>query len=125
MASILLRLPDHLHTLLISTVGFAIVHHLAAPEFARFLIGKKAWDALAVRERVGWCVVIQATAAVRADRRDLQAVARGVARTCVVDPPTRCELPAYPRARCGPRVRMGRTRWHALRCYERVSTSRS
>ncbi len=59
MAAILpLRLPDHLHTLLISTVGFAAVHHLAAPEFARFLLGKKAWDALGTRERVGWCVVI-------------------------------------------------------------------
>ncbi|KAN0129618.1 DUF887 domain containing protein [Lactarius tabidus] len=54
MTSILLRLPDHLHTLLISTVSFAVVHHLAAPEFARFLLGKKAWDALSVRERVGW-----------------------------------------------------------------------
>ncbi|KAH8995490.1 DUF887-domain-containing protein [Lactarius akahatsu] len=55
MAAILpLRLPDHLHTLLISTVGFAAVHHLAAPEFVRFLLGKKAWDALGTRERVGW-----------------------------------------------------------------------
>ncbi|KAF8263047.1 DUF887-domain-containing protein [Lactarius quietus] len=54
MASILLRLPDHLHTFLISTVGFAIVHHLAAPEFARFLLGKKDWDALGARDRVGW-----------------------------------------------------------------------
>ena len=59
MAAILpLHLPDHLHTLLISTVGFVAVHHLAAPEFARFLLGKKAWDALGARERVGWCVLI-------------------------------------------------------------------
>lgn len=56
MAAILLRLPDHLHTLFISTVGFAVVHHLAGPEFARFLLGKRAWDALGVRERVGWYV---------------------------------------------------------------------
>jgi hypothetical protein len=57
MAAILpLRLPDHLATLLISTTGFAAIHHLAAPEFARFLLGKKAWDALRERERVGWCV---------------------------------------------------------------------
>jgi hypothetical protein len=57
MAAILpLHLPDHLHTLLISTVGFAAIHHLAAPEFAQFLVGKKAWDALGSRERVGWCV---------------------------------------------------------------------
>ncbi|KAI9450716.1 DUF887-domain-containing protein [Lactarius psammicola] len=55
MAAILpLRLPDHLHTLLISTVSFAAIHHLAAPEFARFLLGKKAWDALGSRDRVGW-----------------------------------------------------------------------
>ncbi|KAH9989938.1 DUF887-domain-containing protein [Russula vinacea] len=55
MAAILpLHLPDHLHTLFISTVGFAAVHHLAAPEFARFLLGKKGWDALGSRERVGW-----------------------------------------------------------------------
>jgi hypothetical protein len=71
MTSILLRLPDHLHTLLISTVSFAVVHHLAAPEFARFLLGKKAWDALSVRERVGWCVVIRPLVCVRADRKSL------------------------------------------------------
>lgn len=70
MATILLHLPDHLHTLLISTVGFAVAHHLAAPEFARFLLGKKAWDALGVRERVGWCVVIRLLW-VRADRKSL------------------------------------------------------
>ena len=59
MAAILpLHLPDHLHTLFISTVGFAAVHHLAAPEFARFLLGKKGWDALGSRERVGWCVFV-------------------------------------------------------------------
>jgi hypothetical protein len=51
-----LHLPDHLPTLLISTVGFAAIHHLVAPEFAQFLIGKKAWDVLGARERVGWCV---------------------------------------------------------------------
>ena len=57
MAAILpLRLPDHLPTLLISTVGFAAIHHLGAPEFARFLLGKKGWDALGSRDRVGWCV---------------------------------------------------------------------
>ncbi|KAI9509608.1 DUF887-domain-containing protein [Russula earlei] len=56
MAAILpLRLPDHLHTFLISTVGFAAIHHLAAPEFARFILGKKAWDALGTRARAGWC----------------------------------------------------------------------
>ncbi|KAI0291074.1 DUF887-domain-containing protein [Multifurca ochricompacta] len=55
MAAILpLHLPDHLPTLLISTVGFAAVHHLVAPEFAQFLLGKKAWDALGTRDRVGW-----------------------------------------------------------------------
>ncbi|KAI0253546.1 DUF887-domain-containing protein [Lactifluus subvellereus] len=55
MASILpLHLPDYLHTLLISTVCFAAVHHLAAPEFAQFLLGKKAWEALGPRVRVGW-----------------------------------------------------------------------
>ena len=58
MATILpLHLPDHLHTLLISTVCFAAIHHLAAPEFAQFLLGKKAWEALGPRERVGWCVL--------------------------------------------------------------------
>jgi hypothetical protein len=57
MAAILpLHLPDHLPTLLISTVGFAATHHLVAPEFARFILGKKAWDALGSRGRVGWCV---------------------------------------------------------------------
>jgi len=57
MAAILpLHLPDHLPTLLISTVGFAAIHHLGAPEFARFLLGKKGWDALGSRDRVGWCV---------------------------------------------------------------------
>jgi hypothetical protein len=57
MAAILpLHLPDHLPTLLISTVGFAAIHHLGAPEFARFLLGKNGWDALGSRERVGWCV---------------------------------------------------------------------
>ena len=57
MAAILpLHLPDHLPLLLVSTVGFAAIHHLAAPEFARFLLGKKGWDALGSRERVGWCV---------------------------------------------------------------------
>jgi hypothetical protein len=57
MAAILpLHLPDHLHTWLISTVGFAAVHHLIAPEFAQFILGKKAWDALGARQRVGWCV---------------------------------------------------------------------
>ncbi|KAF8489787.1 DUF887-domain-containing protein [Russula emetica] len=55
MAAILpLHLPDHLPTLLISTVGFAAIHHLGAPEFARFLLGKKGWDALGSRDRVGW-----------------------------------------------------------------------
>src|SRR5258707_11764997 len=59
MAAILpLHLPDHLPTLLISTVGFAAIHHLGAPEFARFLLGKKGWDALGSRERVGWCVFV-------------------------------------------------------------------
>jgi hypothetical protein len=59
MAAILpLHLPDHLPTLLISTVGFATIHHLGAPEFARFLIGKKGWDALGSRDRVGWCVFV-------------------------------------------------------------------
>ncbi|KAI0280522.1 TLC domain-containing protein, partial [Russula aff. rugulosa BPL654] len=47
-------LPGHLPTLLISTVGFAAIHHLGAPEFARFLLGKKGWDALGSRDRVGW-----------------------------------------------------------------------
>ena len=57
MAAILpLHLPGHLPTLLISTVGFAAIHHLGAPEFARFLLGKKGWDALGSRDRVGWCV---------------------------------------------------------------------
>jgi hypothetical protein len=57
MAAILpLHLPNHLHTWLISTVGFAAVHHLAAPEFVQFVIGKKAWAALGTRQRVGWCV---------------------------------------------------------------------
>jgi hypothetical protein len=57
MAAILpLHLPDHLPTLLISTVGFAAIHHLGAPEFARFLLGKKGWDALGSRDRVGWYV---------------------------------------------------------------------
>ncbi|KAH9980875.1 DUF887-domain-containing protein [Lactifluus volemus] len=55
MSAILpLHLLDHLHTLFISTVGFSAIHHLVAPEFAKFLIGKKAWDALGTRERVGW-----------------------------------------------------------------------
>jgi len=55
MAAILpLHLPDHLPLLLVSTVGFSAIHHLAAPEFARFLLGKKGWDALGSRERVGW-----------------------------------------------------------------------
>ena len=134
MASILLRLPDHLHTFLISTVGFAVVHHLAAPEFARFLLGKKAWDVLGVRERVGWCVVILGDSSrrvgVRADKKSpcafhLQAVACGVARPCFVDPPTRRAMPAYSRTRCGPRVRMGPTCRHALRRYERVSALQS
>ena len=59
MAAILpLHLPGHLSTLLISTVGFAAIHHLGAPEFARFLLGKKGWDALGSRDRVGWCVVV-------------------------------------------------------------------
>jgi hypothetical protein len=59
MAAILpLQLPDHLHTLLISTIGFAAVHHLIAPEFAQFILGKKAWDALGTRQRVGWCVFL-------------------------------------------------------------------
>ena len=58
MASVLpLHLPDHLHTLLISTVCFAALHHLGAPEFAQFLLGKKAWEALGPRVRVGWCVL--------------------------------------------------------------------
>ena len=55
MAAILpLHLPNHLPTLLISTVGFAAIHHLGAPEFARFLLGTKGWDALGSRDRVGW-----------------------------------------------------------------------
>lgn len=59
MAAILpLNLPGHLPTLLISTVGFAAIHHLGAPEFARFLLGKKGWDALGSRDRVGWCVFV-------------------------------------------------------------------
>jgi len=58
MAAILpLRLPDHLHTFLISTVSFAAIHHLAAPEFAQFVLGKKAWNALGTRERAGWSVL--------------------------------------------------------------------
>ena len=57
MSAILpLHLPDHLHTLFISTVGFSTIHHLVAPEFAKFLIGKKAWDALGTRDRIGWRV---------------------------------------------------------------------
>jgi hypothetical protein len=57
MAAILpLHLPDHLSTLLVSTASFAAIHHLVAPEFARFLLGKKGWDALGSRNRVGWCV---------------------------------------------------------------------
>ena len=57
MAAILpLHLADHLSTLLVSTAGFAAIHHLIAPEFARFLLGKKGWDALGSRNRVGWCV---------------------------------------------------------------------
>jgi hypothetical protein len=127
MAAILPRLPDHTHTLFISTVGFAIVHHLAGPEFARFLLGKKAWDALGVRERLGWCVVIRAILSsvyvltTSACPCGLQAVARDLARPCFADPPAHCELLAYPGARGGPRVRMGPARWHAVRCYERVS----
>jgi hypothetical protein len=59
MAAILpLHLPDHLPTLLISTVVFAAIHHLGAPEFARFLLGKKGWDALGSHDRVGWCVFV-------------------------------------------------------------------
>ncbi|KAH9978315.1 TLC domain-containing protein [Russula compacta] len=55
MAAILpLHLPDHLHTLFISAVSFAAVHHLVAPEFARFLVGTKTWNALRPRDRVGW-----------------------------------------------------------------------
>lgn len=59
MAAILpLHLPDHLSTLFLSTAGFAVIHHLVAPEFVGFLLGKgkKGWDALGSRERVGWCV---------------------------------------------------------------------
>ena len=57
MAAILpLHLPAHLSTLLVSTAGFAVIHHLIAPEFARFLLGNKGWDALGSRNRVGWCV---------------------------------------------------------------------
>jgi len=57
MAAILpLHLPDHLSTLFLSTAGFAVIHHLIAPEFAGFLLGKgkKGWDALSSREHVGW-----------------------------------------------------------------------
>ncbi|KAI0261345.1 DUF887-domain-containing protein [Gloeopeniophorella convolvens] len=48
------HIHDHLHTIFLSTVGFAVVHHLAAPELVRFVLGKKAWDALSSRDRVGW-----------------------------------------------------------------------
>ncbi|KAH8984057.1 hypothetical protein EDB92DRAFT_2036857 [Lactarius akahatsu] len=103
MAAILpLRLPDHLHTLLISTVGFAAVHHLAAPEFVRFLLGKKAWDALGTRERVGWW----------------QSRVTSLVHALLILPLT--ARPAYPGARGGPRVRMGPARRDALRCHERV-----
>lgn len=60
MAAILpLHLPDHLSTLFLSTACFAVIHHLIAPEFAGFLLGKgkKGWDALGSRERAGWCVL--------------------------------------------------------------------
>jgi hypothetical protein len=57
-----LHLLDHLSTLFLSTAGFAVIHHLVAPEFARFLLGgkggKKGWDTLGSRERVGWCVFL-------------------------------------------------------------------
>ena len=73
MAAILpLHLPDHLPTLLISTVGFAAIHHLGAPEFARFLLGKKGWDALGSHDRVGWCVFFPCSPIVRSINLELE-----------------------------------------------------
>jgi hypothetical protein len=125
MASVLLplHLPDHLHTLLISTVCFAAVHHLGAPEFAQFLLGKKAWEALGPRVRVGWCVSRYLHS--HPHRRWAwlilyQAITRIVARSRVAHPPTGRALSPRSCPRGRSRVWVGPTRRHALCGHERV-----